>query len=156
LLTAYYLGLVLFCLWPSMGPFFTCPNHFFEFPQYLRTYSAQMGMAAKAHLLATNRGLSQVDTDYFIAFPCLHIAQPLIVAWYLRKWRRMVILLLAYDVLLIPAILLLEWHYLVDIFGGVAIAVLAIQLNRPRMMKRRSSLRDETYEHVAEMSAVRA
>jgi PAP2 superfamily len=130
LLSAYYLGLLLFLLWPSMGPFLTCPNHFSKFPQFLRTYGAQAGMAAKAHLLATNRTLSQVDTDYFIAFPCLHIAQPLIVAWYLRRWRRMLIFLLAYDILLVPAILLLEWHYLVDIFGGIIIAAIAIQLNR--------------------------
>jgi len=130
LLTAYYLGLLLFLLWPSMGPFLTCSDHFSDFPQFLRTYGAQAGMAAKVHLLATNRTLSQVDTDYFIAFPCLHIAQPLIVAWYLRRWRRMLIFLLAYDILLVPAILLLEWHYLVDIFGGIIIAAIAIQLNR--------------------------
>ena len=95
LLTAYYLGLVLFFLWPSMGPFYTCPGHFSEFPNFLRTYGSQLGMAQKAQLLATNRSLSQVDTDYFVAFPCLHIAQPLIVAWFLRKWRRIVVFLLA-------------------------------------------------------------
>jgi hypothetical protein len=130
LLTAYYLGLILFFLWPSMGPFYTCPGHFSEFPNFLRTYGSQLGMAQKAQLLATNRSLSQVDTDYFVAFPCLHIAQPLIVAWFLRKWKRIVVFLLAYDALLIPAILLLEWHYLVDIVGGVAVAALAIALNR--------------------------
>jgi hypothetical protein len=130
LLTAYYLGLVLFFLWPSMGPFYTCPGHFSEFPNFLRTYGSQLGMAQKAQLLATNRSLSQVDTDYFVAFPCLHIAQPLIVAWFLRKWKRIVVFLLAYDALLIPAILLLEWHYFVDIVGGVAVAALAIALNR--------------------------
>jgi hypothetical protein len=130
LLTAYYLGLILFFLWPSMGPFYTCPGHFSEFPNFLRTYGSQLGMAQKAQLLATNRSLSQVDTDYFVAFPCLHIAQPLIVAWFLRKWKRIVVFLLAYDALLIPAILLLEWHYFVDIVGGVAVAALAIALNR--------------------------
>ncbi len=130
LLTAYYLGLILFFLWPSMGPFYTCPGHFSEFPNFLRTYGSQLGMAQKAQLLATNRSLSQVDTDYFVAFPCLHIAQPLIVAWFLRKWKRIVVCLLAYDALLIPAILLLEWHYVVDIVGGVALAALAIALNR--------------------------
>jgi hypothetical protein len=130
LLTAYYLGLILFFLWPSMGPFYTCPGHFSEFPNFLRTYGSQLGMAQKAQLLATNRSLSQVDTDYFIAFPCLHIAQPLIVAWFLRRWKRIVVFLLAYDALLIHAILLLEWHYVVDVVGGVAVAALAIALNR--------------------------
>ena len=153
LLTAYFLGLVLFLLWPSMGPFYTCPNHFSEFPHFLRTYGAQMGMAAKVELLATNRGLSQVDTDYFIAFPCLHIAQPIIVAWYLRKWRRMLLFLIAYDVLLIPAILLLEWHYLVDIFGGVAVAVLAIHLNRSASHLS-ATPPQRAYEERAELSVI--
>ena len=129
LLTAYFLGLVLFFLWPSMGPYFTCVNHFSEFPRLLRTYAAQSGMVAKVHLLTTNRGISQVDTDYFVAFPCLHIAQPLVVAWYLRRWRRMLVFLLAYDTLLIPAILLLEWHYLVDVIAGVLVSGIAIGLN---------------------------
>jgi hypothetical protein len=133
LLTAYYLGLLLFFLWPSMGPFYICPSHFSEFPKFLKTYGSQIGMVQKAQLLATNRSLSQVDTDYFIAFPCLHIAQPLIVAWFLRRWKRIMIFLLAYDVLLIPAILLLEWHYVVDLIGGVALAWLAILLNQPRV-----------------------
>ena len=31
---------------------------------------------------------------------------------------------------LIPVILLLEWHYVVDLFGGILVAVLAIVLNR--------------------------
>lgn len=129
ILTAYYIGLVLFLLWPSMGPFFTCPNHFSEFPKFLRTFGAQAGMAAKAHLLATDRSLSQVDTDYFVGFPCLHIAQPLIVLWFLRPWKRIVIFLVAYDILLVPAILLLEWHYVVDLIAGVAVAWIAIWLN---------------------------
>jgi hypothetical protein len=132
LLTAYYLGLILFLLWPSMGPFYTCATHFSDFPQSLRTYGAQLGMATKVHMLATNRSLIRVDTDYFIAFPCLHIAQPLVVAWYLRKWKRMLAFLIAYDVVLIPAILLLEWHYVADIFGGLAVGVLAIFLNDRR------------------------
>jgi hypothetical protein len=37
---------------------------------------------------------------------------------------------LLYDVVLIPAILLLEWHYVVDLLGGVVVAALAIALNR--------------------------
>jgi hypothetical protein len=89
-------------------------------------------MAAKAQLLTTNRSLSQVDTDYFVAFPCLHIAQPLIVIWFLRRWKRIVIFLIAYDLLLIPSILLLEWHYVVDLIGGVAVASMAIWLNERR------------------------
>jgi hypothetical protein len=38
----------------------------------------------------------------------------------------MLVALCAYDVLLIVAILFLQWHYLVDILGGVLVAGLAI------------------------------
>ena len=37
LLTAYYLALALFWLWPSQGPFFLCARHFVEFPSDLVT-----------------------------------------------------------------------------------------------------------------------
>lgn len=130
LLTAYYLALALFFLWPSMGPFFTCLGHFSHFPPSLTTFTSQQGAIWKAKLLASPyRKFSRVDTDYFIAFPCLHIAQPIVTLWFLRRWRRMVWFLVAYDVLLIPAILFLEWHYIVDLLGGVLVAIVAIWLN---------------------------
>ena len=130
MLTAYYLALLLFYLWPSMGPFYTCPGHFAHFPQWSSTYASQQGEIWKAKLLSSPyKVLSRVDTDYFIAFPCLHLAQPLIVLWFMRRWKRIVLCLVVYDVILIPAILLLEWHYVVDLLGGVVVAVIAILLN---------------------------
>jgi PAP2 superfamily protein len=133
LLTAYYLALLLFYLWPSMGPYYTCPEHFARVPHWLTTYSTQTAELLKAKLVAgPNRGLIKIDTDYFIAFPCLHLAQPIIVLWFMRRWKRIVFCLVAYDILLIPAILLLEWHYVIDLLGGAAVAVVAILLNRSR------------------------
>jgi len=63
---------------------------------------------------------------YYLAFPCTHVAQPLIVLWFLRRWKRMVAVLAVYDVFLVPAILMLEWHYFVDMLGGIAIAAVVI------------------------------
>ena len=131
LLTAYYLALLLFYLWPSMGPYYTCPDHFARFPRWLITYSTQASELLKAKLVSSpNRGLVKIDADYFIAFPCLHLAQPLIVLWFMRRWKRIVLCLVLYDILLIPAILLLEWHYVIDLAGGAAVAVIAILINR--------------------------
>ena len=130
ILTAYYIALVIFYLWPSMGPFYTCPRHFADFPHSLATYAIQHNAIQKFRLLASKfRSLSQVDTDYFIAFPCMHVAQPLVVLWFVRRWKRIAIALALYDLILIPAILLLEWHYVVDLFGGVLVAAAAITLN---------------------------
>jgi hypothetical protein len=157
-LTAYYIAIIIFFLLPSMGPFYTCPTHFAEFPKTLETYAIHQNAIMKARLLATHKELNRVDTDFFIAFPCLHIAQPLIVLWFLRRWKRIAFCLILFDLVLVPAILLLEWHYFVDVIAGVAVAALAIALNRG--MDRTGRFRRETiltadYEtEAAELSAV--
>jgi len=126
ILTAYYLALALFFLWPSQGPYYLCPTHFSDFPSTLKTYAFQKGSIANSLALWNHSPLRQISTDYYIAFPCMHIAQPLIVMWLLRPWKRVMAALALYDLLLLAAILLLEWHYLADILGGVLVAGLAI------------------------------
>ncbi len=128
ILTAYYLTLGLFYLWPSHGPYYLCPGHFSRFPDTLVIYSIQNILIKDALALWNHVPIQRISTDYFIAFPCMHIAQPVIVAWFLRRWKRMLIVLCAYDALLIVSILLLEWHYLVDIIGGILVAGIAIAI----------------------------
>jgi PAP2 superfamily len=126
---AYILALGIFYLYPSLGPFYTCPDHFAHFPNALSTYEIQQTAMEKAKLLSTSyRYFNTIGTDYFIAFLCMHIAQPLVVLWFLRKWKRIAGVLIIYDVLLIPAILLLEWHYFADLLGGAVVAIAAIGL----------------------------
>jgi hypothetical protein len=126
LLTAYAFALLCFYLWPSHGPYYTCPVHFTAFPHQLTSYGAQQTLLARARALWEGRGIGSIGTDYYIAFPCMHIAQPLIVMWFLRRWKRIVAALTAVNIVLVGAILLLEWHYFVDILGGVAVAALAV------------------------------
>jgi hypothetical protein len=128
ILTSYYLALGLFYLWPSEGPYYLCPGHFSRFPATLQAYSIQKLLITRALALWNHVPIDRISTDYFIAFPCMHIAQPLIVMWFLRRWKRMLIVLCAYDGLLIVSILLLEWHYLVDIIGGILVAGIAIAI----------------------------
>jgi hypothetical protein len=125
-LTGYYLALVLFYIWPSQGPYYLCPTHFTQFPAVLKTYAAQKGSMAGAQALWNHERLRRISFDYYIAFPCMHIVQPLIVMWFLRPWKRMTVVLAAYNVLLVAAIVLLEWHYVVDVLAGIGVAVLAI------------------------------
>jgi hypothetical protein len=125
-LTGYYLALVLFYRWPSQGPYYLCPAHFSQFPAALKTYAAQKGSIDGALSLWNHQRLSRISFDYYIAFPCMHIVQPIIVMWFLRFWKRMMVALAAYNVVLVVAIVLLEWHYVVDVLAGVAVAGLAI------------------------------
>jgi L-lactate permease len=132
-----------------MGPFYTCQDHFTSFPRMLDTYEIQQSAILKAKLLATSyKQFNHVDTDYFIAFPCMHIAQPLVVLWFLRRWKKMKIFLLVYDIVLIPAILLLEWHYFADLVGGAIVAVVAILLNRRQEVEDLPRKKQDTSERL--------
>jgi uncharacterized membrane protein YhhN len=120
--TAYFMGLASFYLVPATGPY------------YLSALRHDGGYVGEGQMIFVNmlnsfvehRRLSIIGTDYFIAFPCLHITQPLIVLWFLRGAKRIVAVLGAYDVILILAILLLQQHYVVDLIGGVCVALLAV------------------------------
>jgi hypothetical protein len=130
MLTAYYMALLVFYLWPSMGPFYTCTDHVVHFPHWLKTYDFQRTFIANAKFMSSRyKSMGQVGSDYFIAFPSLHIALTIIVLWFMRRWKVVVLCLIAYDLVLIPAILLLEWHYVIDLLGGVVLAGVAILIN---------------------------
>ena len=133
ILTAYVIALMLFYFWPTIGPFYTCPSHSLPHAR-LATYEYQQNAVLKARLLTTSyKQFNTIEADYFIAFPCMHIAQPLVVMWFLRRWKRITYALILYDIVLIPAILLLEWHYFVDVIGGILVAGAAIGLTSIRI-----------------------
>ena len=136
MLTAYYLALLVFALWPARVPASVCVEHFSRFPQSLELYNVQKATVLKPKCFFSHRNTAD-RTDYYILFPCMHIALPLIVLWFVRKWRRMLAVLLVYDVVLCVAILLLEQHFLMDLIGGVLAAAVAIALVKvPRDEKR--------------------
>jgi len=128
ILLSYYLALAIFYIAPAQGPYYLCPAHFARFPASLQSYNVQKTLIPHALALWRHEPIRRISTDYFIAFPCMHIVQPIIVLWFLRRWKRMLYALAAYDVLLVIAILLLEMHYVVDFIAGVLVALLAIAI----------------------------
>jgi hypothetical protein len=130
LLTAYCLAVALFFLWPTIGPFALRNSPASDYSSFSSTYWMQQTIVLKARLLWIHNLVPAVATvnlaDYYIGFPSMHIAMPLIAIWFLRKWRRMTFVLLAFDVVMLLSIIALEWHYLVDLLGGVLVAVLSI------------------------------
>jgi PAP2 superfamily len=124
LLMAYYGAIVLFYLWPTHDPSYTCFNHFEHLPMS-DTKTVQQLLAAKLDYVQNAFDLN-VDTDYFITFPCMHIALPFIAWWFCREWKRIASVVFIYNMVLIPSILLLEWHYAADIFGGLIVAALCV------------------------------
>jgi PAP2 superfamily len=141
LLTAYGFALACFYLWPSHGPYYSCPSHFAVFPHQLTAYAAQQTLLARARAVWQGAGISSIGTDYYIAFPCMHIAQPLIVMWFLRRWNRILVALTVVNLVMVAAILILEWHYLVDLMGGVLVATLSVLIvNRDAFSRHSASI----------------
>jgi hypothetical protein len=129
ILTAYYVTMIAFYLWPSQGPYYACPNHFARYPSSLQAYIIQKALIAKALALWNHAPIRNISTDFYTPFPCMHITQPLILMWFLRRWKRIVLALAAYDVLLVTAVVLLEWHYFIDILAAFPMAMAAVALN---------------------------
>lgn len=132
LLIGYTIALVIFLAFPAKGPYFICPDHATQYPQYLVSYSVQQDLGAEVRMLWSHRippGTSTV-LGYFISFPCMHIALAIICIWFLRPWKWICRMVLAWDALILaPAIILLEWHYMIGMFGGIATAFLAIWIS---------------------------
>lgn len=127
IMTAYYVGLILFYFVPAAGPYYLAAHDPLA-QKYLEGGEIQFARMLDAFRM--HHSIAMISSDYFIAFPCLHIAQPLIVLWYLRDWKRVALVLGLYDVVLVPSILLLQQHYVVDLVGGVGVAALAVFMVR--------------------------
>ena len=114
IVTVYYIALVVFYFVPATGPYYPADiSH-----PYVHVLNA----------LIDRQAPKLIGTDYFIAMPCLHIAQPLIALWFVRKWKRIAIILAAYCVAVIPTVFLLQEHYVVDVVGGVIVTFVVIMM----------------------------
>ena len=121
--TAYWIALIMFYFVPATGPYYVSALN--RDGNYI-----SLGQVAIQALdaLRNHQHPEVMGTDYFIAFPSLHLTQPLIALWFIRRWRRVKIALTAYCLVLCPSIVLLEQHYVIDLIGGAAVAVVAIAM----------------------------
>jgi hypothetical protein len=133
ILTAYVMALVLFYVMPTMGPFALRSTPAYDAGWFPGTLYSQQALPVRAQLLWQHfptPELRQVGvSDYYIGFPSMHVAMPIIALWFLRRWRRLAALLVVFDFFIIVGIVLLEWHYFLDILGGISVAALAIAIN---------------------------
>jgi hypothetical protein len=127
--SAYYIGLFIFYWVPATGPYAICRNHFSLLPPGVTVYEVQKIFLNSLNQLRLMHTKDFISRDYFIGLPSMHLVQPLIVLWFLRRWKGMVIVLIAFDVVMVLAILLLEQHYVVDLIAAIPVAVLAIAVS---------------------------
>jgi membrane-associated phospholipid phosphatase len=133
ILVCYAIALTLFALCPVKGPYSIGTLHLTSYPRTLPTFWSQEEFLTRAQALFAHNltpDISKVGfQDYFVGFPSLHTALPIIAIWFLRPWKRLArIQLWLYLTLLLPSVVLLGWHFLMDLTGGVATAFLSIWL----------------------------
>jgi PAP2 superfamily len=129
LMTSYAVVIVCFYFIPAVGPFVICADHFSVFPRTMTMYAGQFEYIGILKSYMAGQRPAVLGPHYFAALPCMHIAQPLIAWWFLRPWKRIGAIFLVFNILLVPCILLLEQHYLIDLLAGVPLAALAVALS---------------------------
>ena len=128
ILLAYYIAMAIFFVIPGKGPYLGDDGHFAAFSGALSTVVYQKLLIEQAGALWHHGPGAAIQGGYYIAFPSMHIVQPLIVACFLRHRPRLFTVLCTYLIALAVAIVVLDWHYLVDILGGIAVAYVALRL----------------------------
>lgn len=156
LLIGYTMALLVFIVIPSEGPS-SIPVYSSHQANSLVTFSLQRELADEAQMLWSHTHLQGVPTivGYYIGFPCMHIALAIICIWFLRPWKWLCRIVLAWDaIVLAPAIVLLNWHYMTDMAGGVATAFLAIWLSGRVSRKKKADGAECEPQAFASVSAV--
>lgn len=126
-LMPFFLSLVLvlvaFALWPAAGPF---AQYGFEPSAVQRRYLD--------HLHGFRNGVYTVISwraaEGLVTFPSFHTAAALLLAYALRWNRWSFVCSALVNLAVIVGTLTTGWHYLVDVLGGVALAVTAVALCR--------------------------
>ena len=127
----WVLGVAVYYLVPSTGPVYARPELFADLPDTMVTHIARSWLTDRADMLADPFGTDALQT--IAAFASLHVSV-MVTAWLIA---RMIDLrpvsvrwgLALFLVLNVLATVYLGWHYVVDVFGGMAIGVAAVWLS---------------------------
>jgi hypothetical protein len=124
----WVLGVAIYYLVPSVGPIYARPSVFADLPATQTTHIAQTWWADRVHMLADPFGTPALQT--VAAFASLHVSVMVtasLVARFGRMRPQSVQWGLGFFLLLnVLATVYLGWHYVVDVFGGIAIGVAAV------------------------------
>jgi hypothetical protein len=126
LMTSYVIVVGCFFLVPAVGPFVICSDHFTVFPRTMNMYAGHHEYIEILKGYIAGHRPDVLSPHYFAALPCMHIVQPLIALWFLRPWKRLAVLFVIFSIALIPCILLLEQHYVIDLIAAIPLLALAI------------------------------
>jgi hypothetical protein len=142
----WILGIGSYYLIPSLGPFLTAPQDFDQLPHTKMTVWWERLASDRAEFLA-----DPADPGAFAsvsAFASLHVAFTCLIVLMLRYYglRRLAAVMAVYLAATMVATVYFGWHFVIDLPGGVLVAVLSVWLGRwtiypPRRRARRGMTR---------------
>jgi membrane-associated phospholipid phosphatase len=122
LFAAYAIGLVVFLIWPTVGPHIYAPESLRPEWHETRTFRTMQAMAVDyERIIAGGRG----GMNYFIAFPSLHVAAAVVCQLAVRESRALFWMLMPITSLVATSTFFLGYHYAVDVPAGVCTALAA-------------------------------
>lgn len=114
---AAILTAIAFALWPAAGPWTTEGFHANKEQQAVTQYLALLKSPATVDLSRGDAGI--------VAFPSFHVLLAMLSALALGAARRLRAIAWTLAILVAVSTLTTGWHYLTDVLGGLALAVIA-------------------------------
>ena len=117
--TCYVVGLIVFALYPAVGPCIAFPDSFGDEFRGTLTFRLMEGMASE-YTAALER-TSVNGFGYFVAVPSLHVALAVVLQVMLRVSPAHFWAFLPINVVVASSTIVLGYHYLVDLLAGLAL-----------------------------------
>lgn len=125
----YLIGGVSYFLVPAVGPVFYDPGAFSYLEQWAPFTVLIQDILRQATDAAAQGNLALIETFAFIAcMPSLHMAHETIMLIFSLRSPIMFLFALSFWIMSALSVLVLGWHYVTDIFGGIALAVVVLVL----------------------------
>ena len=115
----YLVGLIVFALYPAVGPCIAFPDSFGDEFRETLTFRLMDGMASE--YTASLERTSVNGFGYFIAIPSLHVALAVVLQVMLRVSPAHFWAFLPINVVVASSTIILGYHYLIDMLAGLAL-----------------------------------
>ncbi len=127
----YLIGGISYYCYAGLGPVFHDPATYAFLRELPLTSNWYHNALARNTMAARDGTLKVIQSYEFIAcVPSLHIAHELVMLWYGRHSRIFLGLSLAFTAVTLLAVVVLGWHYPIDIVTGLMLAALAVGIAR--------------------------
>lgn len=125
----YLLGGPLYHVLPGAGPVFFDPSSYAHVKHMpLMTNGVRDWLFANTGGVVTHKATVVKTWGYIACMPSLHIAQEVVMLWYARRSRVAFLLSAVFTGTTCLAVVVLGWHYPIDVVGGIVVAAIAIAI----------------------------